>query len=255
MSNQSDDKRFFCVDRVIPLALEREARAIALAENPANAPNQAASTAERLALVKAKMWKPGRTLRCRFLDGDGVVQQKVRQYAAQWTEHANIRFDFGDDPRAEIRIAFSPGSAWSACGTDCLVDRYYPAHQPTMNLGPLGEHTADGLFSRTVLHEFGHALGCIHEHQNPVDGIQWIERAVLHYFKGPPNYWDESQIRFEVLDRYNQSELNGTSFDPESIMCREFPKGLAYNFGAIPLNTELSAADIAFIKKAYPAQS
>ena len=83
--------------------------------------SQAASTAERLALVKAKMWKPGRTLRCRFLEGDAAIQQAVQKYAAQWTEHANIRFDFGDDPRAEIRIAFSPGSAWSACGTDSLL--------------------------------------------------------------------------------------------------------------------------------------
>jgi hypothetical protein len=38
-----------------------------------------------------------------------------------------------------------------------------------------------------VIHEFGHALGLIHEHQNPSGGIQWNKPVVCRYYEGPPN--------------------------------------------------------------------
>ena len=43
-----------------------------------------------------------------------------------------------------------------------------PLNQATMNLGWQDEGV--------VLHEFGHTLGFIHEHQNPEGGIQWESR-------------------------------------------------------------------------------
>ena len=61
---------------------------------------------------------------------------------------------------------------------------------------------------------FGHAIGAIHEHQNPDGGIQWNEPAVLKYFSGWPNNWDEATIGFNILDRYTSNQLNGTKFDP-----------------------------------------
>jgi len=40
-------------------------------------------------------------------------------------------------------------------------------HEPTMNYGWLKDDTDDVEYRRVVIHEFGHALGAIHEHQNP----------------------------------------------------------------------------------------
>ncbi len=110
-----------------------------------------------------------KTLRVRFLDGDSTVRQKVEQMAQQWTQFVNMTFSFGDDPDAEIRITFQgKGTSWSYIGTDNLA---IPKNQATMNLGWLTLATSDAEYTRIVLHEFGHVLGFIHEHQNPVANI------------------------------------------------------------------------------------
>ena len=67
-----------------------------------------------------------------------------------------------------------------------------------MNLGFLDGGTAG--------HEFGHAIGLAHEHQNPAGGIEWNEARVIQDLSGPPNNWDEAQIRHNVLKKYEVKE-------------------------------------------------
>lgn len=251
-----------CIDRRLPLELEEEAKRIAVQENPANEvdperdpDDPSLKPGERIALIANKRWRPGKVLKIRFLDGSPTMRAKVAQYAQQWTQHANIHFEFGDSRYAEIRISFYADSgSWSALGTDALVERYFPRTQPTMNFGWLRDNTNEAETSRVVLHEFGHALGAIHEHQNPQGGVVWNEEAVYRYFSGPPNYWTPEQIRFNVLERYSEDVLLGTEFDPASIMLYSFPAALIR--GGPPLrpepNTTLSRRDIDFIKIAYP---
>jgi serralysin len=166
--------------------LSEAAQKIAIAENPDNAVvvKSGPDAKTRLALGTDKKWKPGRTLRVRFLDGEPIVQQKVAAIARQWSQHANIRFSFGNDPRAEIRISFQQTGNWSARGTDALL---VPQDQPTMNYDSLRPDTRDAEYARVVLHEFGHVLGCIHEHLHPEAGIAWNKEAVYRYYMGPPN--------------------------------------------------------------------
>ena len=54
-------------------------------------------------------------------------------------------------------------------------------------------------YERVVVHEFGHALGAIHEHQNPKGGIEWNLPAVYKYFAGPPNFWSKEDVDVNVL--------------------------------------------------------
>ena len=75
----------------------------------------------------------------------------------------------------------------------------------TMNLGWQDE--------AVILHEFGHAIGLAHEHQNPAGGIQWNEQVVITDLAGAPNFWDEPTVRHNVLEKYSYSEINGTEFD------------------------------------------
>ena len=50
-------------------------------------------------------------------------QATAREQALWWTEHANLTFEFGNEPDAEIRISFDPDDgAWSYVGTDCPPD-------------------------------------------------------------------------------------------------------------------------------------
>jgi len=249
-----------CYDRTLPLELEEEGKRVAVQENPANEVDPSRNVndpglapSERIALIASKRWRPGKLLKIRFLDGSSTMQAKVVQYAKQWTQHANIQFEFGNSKYAEIRISFhADAGSWSALGTDALVREHFPRAQPTMNFGRLRDDTGDEEASRVVLHEFGHALGAIHEHQNPQGGIVWDEEAVYRYFSGPPNYWTREQIRRNVIEKYSENILLSTTFDPASIMLYPLPASLTRNRVATRSNTTLSQMDIDFIKTAYP---
>lgn len=209
-----------CIDRIVPLALRDESFRLALAENPQNRPT---SNLE-MAVERAKKWKPGRTLRVRFLEGTRRVQEGVEQFARQWTEHANITFDFVKTGDAEIRIAFKDDGSWSAVGTDALVRKLFPKDEATMNYGWLTDDSTDEEFSSVVLHEFGHALGCIHEHQNPAAGIKWNKSAVYSDLAGPPNNWESADVDSNVFEKYRRNSTNFTTYDADSIMVYSFPE-------------------------------
>jgi hypothetical protein len=191
-----------------------------------------------------KQWINGSTIRVRFLGGTSQQRAMVTSIAAEWTQHANLKFEFGDDPRAEIRVSFdADDGAWSYVGTDNLS---IPLHAATLNLGWQDQ--------AVILHEFGHMIGLAHEHQNPDGGIVWNEDVVTSDLAGPPNYWDEATIRHNVLDRYRADQIMGTKFDPDSIMLYAFPDDWTQNPGGTHENDVLSPMDVDFVRSArmYP---
>lgn len=201
----------------------------------------------RAVIFFRKLWVNGSTLRVKFMGGTSAQQAKAKEQAGWWTEHANLQFDFGNDPQAEIRIAFDPSDgAWSYLGTDC---RDIPFDQPTMNLGFM-----DG---GTAAHEFGHAIGLGHEHQNPAGGIEWNEEVVIRDLGGPPNNWPPDVVRHNVLNKYSVDQVRGTQFDPDSIMLYFFPASWTRSGQGTKENDVLSANDKAFIAsaQAYPRTS
>jgi len=198
----------------------------------------------RAVLEFRKMWINGSTLRVRFMGGTAAQRASVREQAQRWTEHANLTFEFSDAPDAEIRIAFDPDDgAWSYIGTDA---KKIAQNQPTMNIG-----FEDG---GTAAHEFGHAIGLGHEHQNPEGGIEWNEDVVIRELGGPPNFWTPAQVRHNVLEKYSADQIRGTKFDPESIMLYFFPGRWTKSGKGTQENDVLSATDKAFIAsaQAYP---
>jgi len=203
-----------------------------------------------LALLPGVMWKPGSVLRCRFLGGEAVVQAKVEQVAHTWEQFANIKFAFGDDPQAEIRVAFISGAgSWSYLGMQALG---IPKDQPTLNLGWLQPNTHDDEYNRVVLHEFGHALGCIHEHQNPATNIPWNKPAVYRSYGGPPNYWTQQQVDVNLFQKYSADQTQFSDFDPQSIMLYPISKDLTDGKFEVGFNTALSTTDKSFIGTQYP---
>ncbi len=248
-----------CIDRVIPLHMKGKAMDLAVKENPNNKPSLfplqpgASNGRAKMALFAGKMWANGRTLTVAFLDGSDTQKRKVMQMAQEWCTFANINFDFSAGAGATIRISFQadPGS-WSAIGTDCLHADYFKPTEPTMNFGWLKDNTDDVEYRRVVVHEFGHALGCIHEHQNPKGGIKWNTQAVYAYFSGPPNNWSKEDIDVNILDKYSITQLNATKFDPKSIMLYSFPAELIIGGKGTPENTDLSTGDKKYIAQMYP---
>ena len=152
----------------------------------------AQSANDKAALLNKARWNTGDEIRVSFMEGDPELRERVKAVAEQWTapDLANLAFQFVDQGDAEIRIAFLEGDgSWSFLGTEC---RDIPANEATMNYGWLTTDSPDDELQRVVLHEFGHALGLIHEHQNPKGGIDWNVPAVLADLGGPPNNWDEA---------------------------------------------------------------
>ena len=191
-----------------------------------------------------KTWMNGSTLRVRFMSGTASQQAIARREAGWWAAVANLKFDFNNAPDAEIRITFDPNDgAWSYVGTDC---RGIPLNEATMNLGFL-----DG---GTAAHEFGHAIGLAHEHQNPAGGIQWNEEVVLREMAKSPNFWDAQTTRHNILRKYTADQLNGTAFDRDSIMLYFFPADWTLNGIGTKANEVLSEVDKQFIAgaKMYP---
>jgi hypothetical protein len=245
-----------CIDRLLPEDKLEEAAQKAVAENPDNAPHGPASFGVAplpprfLALITGKKWRPGRTLRVRFLGGDPAVQKKVEQVAHKWEKYANIKLQFGNELNAEIRVAFQAGvGSWSYIGTDVLT---MPVNQPTMNYGWLTAGTDDQEYSRVVLHEFGHALGCIHEHQNPAGGIHWNKEVVCQDLGGPPNNWGREEVENNMFKRYSRTITQFTQLDPTSIMMYSFPRTWTTDGFQAPDNKDLSETDKKYIAKMYP---
>lgn len=226
--------KHFCVDRVLPVDLKRAI------------PFMYAGPGRTRAITPlGKLWLNGTTLHVRFLGGTQQQQAEVKRHAPQWMQHANLKLEFDNAANAEIRVAFADDGAWSYVGTDA---RGIPADQPTMNFGWLDE--------AVVLHEFGHALGLAHEHQNPEGGIHWNEAAVIASLSGPPNNWDEATIRHNVLNKYRHDQINGTEFDSKSIMLYSFPAAWTTDGFHTEPNEVLSSIDKMFIagEKMYPGR-
>jgi len=206
--------------------------------------------AERAALVKGSKWTSGDTITASFLDGATVVQDRVREVAERWTAPglANLTLDFRDDPDTMIRISFKYRGSWSVIGTSCKQAK---DGEPTMNYGWLRPESTDDDLRRVVLHEFGHALGLIHEHQNPVGGIKWNREAVIASLSGPPNNWSLEVIERNMFEPYQKQEVNATELDPKSIMMYPIPASWTLDGFTADLNADLSAKDKIFVHGEY----
>lgn len=234
-----------CVDRYLPEHVHPQALERAVGENPVNAPlpQFVEQSPQRLVVVTGRLWQPGRVLRVSFIGNPPVrTLDKVVRHATEWERHANIKFQFVRDANAEIRVAFLNQGAWSYIGTDALS---VAKGVPTMNLGWIDE--------ATVLHEFGHALGCTHEHQSPAANIPWNIPAVYRYYAGPPNYWDKATVDANLFARYSREQTNFSAFDRRSIMLYPLAVELLTDPSfAVGWNRQLSPGDIAHIGKVYP---
>lgn len=188
-----------------------------------------------------------RELKVKFLDGDPFVQQKVQQIAKQWEEYCGMTLNFGNWRKADITITFRQNGSWSYIGKSSS------SYIPSMNFGWFSRNTSDEEFHRTTLHEFGHALGLIHEHQNPNNNpIRWNKPVVYAYFMRPPNNWSKEQVDFNLFEAYDHDQINGTRFDPNSIMLYGFPRELTLDGYSTRSNSQLSELDKQLIQRTYP---
>lgn len=215
--------------------------------------DQPGSGKGKMALELKNKWPKGSVINVAFLDGVKSVQDKIKKVVKAWTapDTANLKVVFVKDPnQADIRITFMFPGSWSVIGTSCQA---LSKETATMNFGWLTPSSKADEVRRVVLHEFGHALGLIHEHQNPVGSIPWNKDAVIKSLSGPPNNWDAAKIEHNMFEVYKVPDVDATEVDPKSIMIYPIPKEWVTDpkFAA-ELNTDLSPTDKSKIHSLYP---
>lgn len=199
------------------------------------------------------LWENGSTLKIKFIGGNDYVKGKVKKYATEWTNYVNLTFDFVETGYAHIRISFEEnGFSHSHVGRNSIL--YAAQSEASMNFGWFNYSTPEEEFSRTILHEFGHALGFYHEHQHPTNGIPWDETAVYKFYAQPPNSWDKATTKRNVIDRFTSSETQYTAYDPHSIMHYPIDNDLTIGDYEVGENYKLSQTDINFAKVLYPGK-
>ena len=211
-------------------------------------------------------FEPGEPIRVCFFEGSVQLRKRIATVANRWAEvsETSLKLDFGDPaaPRLcssrefnHIRVGFRYKGYWSMVGRESV--ELVPQNEQSMNFARFNINPpGDARFERLVLHEFGHALGLYHEHQNEIarcdQEYNWT--VVESELQGDPNFWTPEQVTHNMRPKPGQGEPG--PFDVKSIMIYAFPskfyvKGEASSCFATE-GSVLSDGDMAGIRKLYP---
>jgi hypothetical protein len=252
-------------------------------------------------LAKFRRWPAGTPVRVAFLGGSDALRRDIESATRAWTNEANIVLDFGGTPggtgyrewsptdtdySAEIRVAFfSDGQfkgQWSQIGTDSVNDLLSKPNEPSLNLHGF-DVDRPTYWNFIIIHEFGRALGLVHEHQHPTEGcerdIRWEDDpgyvpttdnqgrfipdaqgrkpGVYTILGGPPNHWDRDRVDTNLRNVRASNAYQFSHFDKYSVI--KYPMSDTWlNSGAtsecfqLGINLELSPQDKLGIRAAYP---
>jgi hypothetical protein len=229
---------------------------------PQLSPDVMADPSRARAIIEMRwQWLNGTVLHyCFFREGSHFAVPKAQADAIRgafdkW-KAVGIGLEFQEVDQlsaAEVRIGYSTADRESSShvGRDLLR---IPLNEPTTRYG-WDLTTPDG--SGTALHEIGHVLGMMHEHQNPRTGIKWHDEAVYDAYAKPPNSWDRGTIYHNILEKLTPQQVQGSKWDPDSIMEYDFPAGLIdepepYDVNGLHPPGTLSSADKQWALNWYP---
>jgi len=244
----------------------------------------------RAIIVTQTKWAEGSVIKYCFLNqpsdlaGGDVEKSIAREGFNAWKDlDINLTIEeVTDSSEANMHVGFKKNDGyWSYVGTEILNKHYNCTKCPAAgfpsdgtpprcpNCGSLDleiEPRTMNLDGATLAidrrrkdvpcHEMGHTLGLPHEHQSPFAGIEWNKQAVYDEFGGYPNYWPPDVVDWNILEKHDPKEVEGSEWDPNSIMEYEFGPGLIlapeqYKAGVFPAGG-ISPMDQKWIKHWYP---
>lgn len=209
---------------------------------------------EGLVADKYWVWPNGSTIHVHFRDGSPEARAAVAEVANEWTQFANLDFVFhlGDAVPAKVDISVTFND--SACNSSMGPGSQFSVSQgnPSMRLCHIDQMMGGDSFRRTVLHEFGHAIGMHHEHQSPKAAFSWNKPNVYAYYAQIG--WDEPFVDQWVFARVQQDQVRASEWDPDSVMHYEFPASFTTDNVAIHGGSVLSKLDREFVAEIYPGR-
>ena len=122
--------------------------------------------------------------------------------------------------------------------------------RPTMNLAlnPCSpKYEIDGI----VLHEFGHAIGFIHEHQRVDSDLEFDAPKLYEYYYDLAG-WSEAVVDDQIISRVHVAVPVGTAYDNQSIMMYPIVKSALITGDAPGWRDRLSPLDKVAARAAYP---
>lgn len=191
----------------------------------------------------------------RFQNGT-MSDQNLVKYLVEKHYHTipmRIRFKFLEMEtigHSDIRLEFT---TWSECYIGRSAEKRPKETTMWVNLhSKIQNHEERQIQTQaSVLHEFGHALGMVHEHTHPDCKANWNYR-VLQAKSG----WDAKRVYDNFNVRQPSRRLKSTPYDPKSIMHYPIEQGDTHNVvDLIPKNSELSTGDKEFLAALYPIKS
>lgn len=176
---------------------------------------------------------PDRRLRVCFLGGNPTIRRAIADIARDWMKCGNVNLDFGQaapgaDPRVhqgpdeyEIHVTFMPNpvtgnACWSLIGTEAKKAGQGEATMgfPGFNVSP----PPMPYLKYYVLHEFGHALGLMHEHRKHRTGCRLDLAKVASSFPLGTSV-ELLKEQYEELNHFDQVVPGiQPNFDPKSVM-------------------------------------
>lgn len=150
-----------------------------------------------------------------------------------------VQFVFVPEDQGDVRVRFdNTGGSSSLVGTNCL----FSPEKYTMTFGWMDVGT--------IIHEFSHSLGMLHEHQNPKGGIKWDKPAV-YAWAAETQGWDQQTTDENILSPLPINEISGSPFDPKSVMAYFFPSELTLDGSSFTRNLRYSNTDYSWLAKKY----
>ncbi|HMZ45856.1 MAG TPA: M12 family metallopeptidase [Chitinophagaceae bacterium] len=196
------------------------------------------------------LWDNGKTLYVKIMNGSKKYKDMIKKYAKDWEKYANIKFEFVEVGNTHIRVVLTGndgGGNYSKLGTMALM---VPQDEHTMHLDTTSFKTPEYTYT-CIVHEFGHAIGLMHEHMNPTSGIKWDKNRIYASYKLNQG-WDKAMVDAQLFKKYSINYTNGTKYDPKSIMHYPISRWETTDGFHVEWNNSISEGDKQLISALYP---